>query len=152
MPVVLFGKKYWHEVINWDKFLEYGVISQSDLDRLFFTDDVTEAFEYITRHLLAWEAASAEQAAKASVATAQQAISAAAAAHAAALAASAEASRHIHARSLVRPNKGGEPELLPPIKPRPEQVLAIDGHHGGGSSSSSSSSSSSRAAASTPGV
>jgi len=28
MPVVLFGKKFWKDIINWDAICDYGVISQ----------------------------------------------------------------------------------------------------------------------------
>ena len=121
---MLFGERYWREVINWDKFLEFGVISQSDIDRLYFTDSAQDAFEHITGKLLQWESLAAEQAASAAEKEKTAAISAAAAAHAAAMIAAAEASKHGHTRSLVKPNKAGEPQLLPPLKPSPEEVQA----------------------------
>jgi len=46
-PVVLFGKKYWKSIINWDTIGDYGVINPSDVDELLFTDDVDEAFSFI---------------------------------------------------------------------------------------------------------
>eukprot|EP01063_Lacrimia_lanifica_P008520 TRINITY_DN15588_c0_g1_i1.p2 TRINITY_DN15588_c0_g1~~TRINITY_DN15588_c0_g1_i1.p2 ORF type:complete len:380 (+),score=151.79 TRINITY_DN15588_c0_g1_i1:56-1195(+) len=46
-PVVLFGKDYWSTVVNWEKLCELGTISQADVDNLYITDDVDEAFEYI---------------------------------------------------------------------------------------------------------
>jgi hypothetical protein len=124
MPVVLFGGQYWRDTICWPKFLEYGVISQSDIDRLFFADSVDAAFDHVVKHLQLWEAAATAHAAKAADKANTQAVSAAAAAHAAALAASAEAAAHVHARSLVLPNSKGAPALLPPIKPTAEQVEA----------------------------
>eukprot|EP01061_Rhynchopus_euleeides_P039420 TRINITY_DN6765_c0_g1_i2.p1 TRINITY_DN6765_c0_g1~~TRINITY_DN6765_c0_g1_i2.p1 ORF type:complete len:282 (+),score=97.42 TRINITY_DN6765_c0_g1_i2:221-1066(+) len=51
-PVVLIGKKYWGEVVNWSKLAEYGTISQADCDQFFITDDVDDAFEYIKRALV----------------------------------------------------------------------------------------------------
>ncbi len=104
-------------MINWERFLDYGVISQSDLDRLFFTDSVQDAFDYVTGKLVAWEAAASAQAALAADVAKTAAVSAAAAAHAAALKAAAEAHTNAGTRSLVVPKREGAPELLPPIKP-----------------------------------
>jgi len=64
LPIVLFGKKYWKEVVNWKSFGDYGVINQSDVDELLFTDSVEEAFDFITRSLesgaLMWQNAASE--------------------------------------------------------------------------------------------
>lgn len=51
MPIVLFGEKYWKDVVNWQAMVEYGTISQSDVDQLFFTDSVDKAYEYIIENL-----------------------------------------------------------------------------------------------------
>eukprot|EP00640_Fibrocapsa_japonica_P003628 CAMPEP_0113943800 /NCGR_PEP_ID=MMETSP1339-20121228/28027_1 /TAXON_ID=94617 /ORGANISM="Fibrocapsa japonica" /LENGTH=290 /DNA_ID=CAMNT_0000948763 /DNA_START=253 /DNA_END=1125 /DNA_ORIENTATION=- /assembly_acc=CAM_ASM_000762 len=51
LPIVLFGTKFWKNVVNWEALAEYGTVSQRDVDQLFFTDDVDEAFNYITEHL-----------------------------------------------------------------------------------------------------
>ena len=50
-PVVLFGKAFWEGCINWQTLKEFGVCSPSDVDNLFFTDDVDEAFQFIVRAL-----------------------------------------------------------------------------------------------------
>ena len=42
LPIVLLGKKYWQETINWNTFAEYGVINPADVDELLFTDSVQE--------------------------------------------------------------------------------------------------------------
>lgn len=47
MPVVLLGEKFWRDVINFEKFASYGVISQEEVDALCFTDDPQVAFEFI---------------------------------------------------------------------------------------------------------
>jgi len=52
LPVVLFGKAYWKSIINWQAIADYGVISQRDIDSLFFTDDVEEAKKFIVDSLL----------------------------------------------------------------------------------------------------
>jgi len=52
MPIVLLGKQFWKDVINWDKFAQYGVISKKEVDALCFTDSVDEAFEFITSAII----------------------------------------------------------------------------------------------------
>lgn len=51
LPVVLLGAVYWRTVINWEAIVGYGVVARKDYEDLFFTDDVQEAFEYITARL-----------------------------------------------------------------------------------------------------
>ena len=52
LPVVLFGKSFWNTVINWESLVTFGVVSRKDIDDLFMTDDVTEAFNYLTERLI----------------------------------------------------------------------------------------------------
>ncbi len=51
MPVVLFGKAFWEEVINFPALVEYGTIDVQDLNLILITDSLDEAFEHITTHL-----------------------------------------------------------------------------------------------------
>jgi uncharacterized protein (TIGR00730 family) len=51
MPIVLFGTKYWDEVINFDALVKYGTVSSGDLDLFHRTDSVEEAYEIITMGL-----------------------------------------------------------------------------------------------------
>ncbi len=51
VPVVLFDKAFWNEVINFQALQEYGVIGPSDLKLFKIIDDVDEAIEYITGQL-----------------------------------------------------------------------------------------------------
>ena len=51
MPIVLFGSKYWDEVINFDALVEYGTISAGDLDLFHRTDSLDEAYDIITKGL-----------------------------------------------------------------------------------------------------
>jgi uncharacterized protein (TIGR00730 family) len=51
LPIVLFDKTFWNEVINFKALQEYGVISPADLELFKIFDDVDEAFEYITKQL-----------------------------------------------------------------------------------------------------
>ena len=52
LPIVLFGKKFWDEVLNLEPLIRYGTISADDVNLFFRTDSVEEAYEYITSELL----------------------------------------------------------------------------------------------------
>lgn len=47
MPVVLIGKQFWQEAIQWKGMAEYGMISDMDVEQLMFTDSAEEAFNHI---------------------------------------------------------------------------------------------------------
>lgn len=51
IPVVLLGEKYWKDIFNFDKMIEYGTITEKDRDQLFYTDDVEAAFQHILKYL-----------------------------------------------------------------------------------------------------
>jgi uncharacterized protein (TIGR00730 family) len=51
MPIVLFGAKYWDEVMNFDALVKYGTISAGDLKLFHRTDTIDEAYDIITRGL-----------------------------------------------------------------------------------------------------
>jgi hypothetical protein len=51
VPVVLFDKEFWNEVINFKALQEYGTIRKVDLKLFKILDNVDEAFEYITGQL-----------------------------------------------------------------------------------------------------
>ncbi|MCP4604877.1 MAG: LOG family protein [Proteobacteria bacterium] len=51
VPVVLFDRMFWNEVINFEALQEYGVIDPEDLKLFKIIDDVDEAFDYITGQL-----------------------------------------------------------------------------------------------------
>lgn len=44
MPIFLYGKEFWEGLINFDKFVEWGVISPQDLELFKIVDSVEEAF------------------------------------------------------------------------------------------------------------
>jgi predicted Rossmann-fold nucleotide-binding protein len=99
LPVVMFPGSYWKRIINWEVFVETGVIApkvslcahprprphlfftknvfrkevtpkrsppgpQQDMDLLYFTDEVEDAFAHVTKRLKEWEARDAEKRAK----------------------------------------------------------------------------------------
>jgi uncharacterized protein (TIGR00730 family) len=51
--VVIYGKKFWESVVNFEKMVEWGVISQDDLKLFHIVDSVDEAFGVLTKHLAA---------------------------------------------------------------------------------------------------
>ena len=55
LPMVLFGREYWDEVIDMDAMVRWGTISESDLQLVHRSDSVDDAFQYLTRLLEANE-------------------------------------------------------------------------------------------------
>jgi len=51
MPIVLFGSDFWDEVMDLSAMAKFGTISPKDLDLLYRTDSVDDAFDYITAEL-----------------------------------------------------------------------------------------------------
>jgi uncharacterized protein (TIGR00730 family) len=51
MPVVLFGREYWDEVVNFDAFVRWGTVSAKDLQIFHKTDSVDDAYQYLTSKL-----------------------------------------------------------------------------------------------------
>ena len=51
MPVVIYGKSFWDEIIDFDKLEYYGMISRNDLNLIHFSDTPQEAFEYLKSEL-----------------------------------------------------------------------------------------------------
>ena len=51
LPVVLFGTRYWEEIIDFDALVRHGMIDGVDLAIFHRTDSVDDAFELITSRL-----------------------------------------------------------------------------------------------------
>lgn len=51
LPVVLFGSEYWDKVLNLQALADFGSINQEDLDLVYRTDSVDDAFTYIVDEL-----------------------------------------------------------------------------------------------------
>jgi uncharacterized protein (TIGR00730 family) len=51
MPVLIYGSKYWKEVINLPAMVKWGTISPQDVNLLHFADTPAEAFEYLRAQL-----------------------------------------------------------------------------------------------------
>ena len=48
IPIILFGKKYWHRIINFDALVEEGVVSAEDLDLFTYVETPEQAWQVIT--------------------------------------------------------------------------------------------------------
>jgi predicted Rossmann-fold nucleotide-binding protein len=51
MPIVLFGTQYWRQVIDFDALVRHGTISPGDVDLVYRTDSVDEAYEWLVQRL-----------------------------------------------------------------------------------------------------
>lgn len=50
VPVVLFDRAYWQRILNFDAFVEEGMISKADLELFDFADSAEEVWETLVRH------------------------------------------------------------------------------------------------------
>lgn len=53
MPIVLYGREFWHEVLNLDALVRWGTISEHDLSLFHVADSPDDAFEYLRHELVA---------------------------------------------------------------------------------------------------
>lgn len=51
ITVVLYGKRYWSKILNFEALVKYGMISREDLHLFEFADSPEEAFSRITKSL-----------------------------------------------------------------------------------------------------
>lgn len=51
LPIVMFGTRFWRDVIDFDALIRAGTISPEDVDLMYFTDSVDEACEYLIDRL-----------------------------------------------------------------------------------------------------
>ncbi len=51
MPLVLFGSSYWDEIVNFEALADHGMIDRADLDLIFRTDSIDEAYNFVTEQL-----------------------------------------------------------------------------------------------------
>jgi len=47
LPVILIGRQFWQSCINWDFFVQAGMISEQDASQLIFADTAEEAFPHL---------------------------------------------------------------------------------------------------------
>jgi uncharacterized protein (TIGR00730 family) len=51
LPVVIYGMDYWNEILDFQGLVRWGTIDESDLNLLYFSDSVEDAFKYLTKRL-----------------------------------------------------------------------------------------------------
>jgi len=51
MPIVLFGREYWNEVVRFDALVRWGTITEEDLGLFRVADSTDEAFEHLKAEL-----------------------------------------------------------------------------------------------------
>ena len=51
MCIILYGSRYWHDMINFEKMVEWGMIDEKDLHLFHTVDDVDTAFSILKNHL-----------------------------------------------------------------------------------------------------
>jgi len=54
LPIVLFGTDYWDSVVDFDALVDHGTISKQDVNLVFRTDSIDQAYDYLTRELIAY--------------------------------------------------------------------------------------------------
>ncbi len=52
MSVVVYGKDFWEQIVNFQNMAKLNVISESDLKLFKIVDTPVEAFEYLTKDLI----------------------------------------------------------------------------------------------------
>jgi uncharacterized protein (TIGR00730 family) len=52
VPIILYGSKYWSDIINFDALVGYGTIAPDDLKLFHRTDSLEEAYAIITHGLI----------------------------------------------------------------------------------------------------
>jgi uncharacterized protein (TIGR00730 family) len=59
MAVILYGKEYWSDIINFDALVRHGMINAEDLNLFSFADSPSEALDLLKQGLAPWLQAAA---------------------------------------------------------------------------------------------
>jgi len=51
LPIVLYGKDFWENVVNWDYLVDIGTISPEDLNLFHISDNIEDTFKYVTEYI-----------------------------------------------------------------------------------------------------
>lgn len=52
IPIVIYGEKYWREILNFEALVKWGMVSKEDMNLFRFCDTPDEAFEYLRDQLM----------------------------------------------------------------------------------------------------
>ena len=50
-PIVLYNSDFWKKAVNFDRLIEQGTISESDLELFEYHDDTQTAYDYIVSNI-----------------------------------------------------------------------------------------------------
>ena len=53
MPILLFGEKYWKEIINFERLVDEGMIDQRDFESFRYVENPVQAWKYIQNYYAA---------------------------------------------------------------------------------------------------
>jgi predicted Rossmann-fold nucleotide-binding protein len=51
IPVILYGEKYWNDIVNFNNLVKWGAVDKKDLKLFKIFSEVDEAFEYLKKNL-----------------------------------------------------------------------------------------------------
>lgn len=51
MPIVLYGREFWNDILNFEAYVKWGVVSPKDLKLFTICDSVEEARDYLVNEL-----------------------------------------------------------------------------------------------------
>src|ERR1051325_2752445 len=51
LPIVLFGTEYWKQIVDFDALAQHGMIAKKDIELVFRTDSVAEAYDWLILQL-----------------------------------------------------------------------------------------------------
>ena len=51
VPVLLFGRKFWEQIVNWEALADSGTISREDLDLFHYCESAEEGWSVLTKAL-----------------------------------------------------------------------------------------------------
>lgn len=52
IPILMFDRAYWHEVVNFQAFVTHGMVAEADLSLLTFVDSAEEAWSWLKPRLI----------------------------------------------------------------------------------------------------
>ncbi len=47
IPILLYDRKFWKDLVNFDKLIDYGLISPGDMNLIYFFDSVEQGMDYL---------------------------------------------------------------------------------------------------------
>jgi uncharacterized protein (TIGR00730 family) len=51
IPVVLYGPGFWNQLVNFDTFVEYGLIDKEDLELFHISDSPQDTLDFLQKHV-----------------------------------------------------------------------------------------------------